>query len=140
MGIATASENERGARVSQPRAASIAGAAALDLILVLVFVLIGRGSHAEGFTLSGTLETAWPFVAGLAIGWLAMRAWRQPRRVLRTGVGIWLVTVIAGMLLRAASGQGVALAFVIVATVVLAVFLLGWRAIARLVERRRRIR
>jgi len=32
------------------------------------------------------------------------------------------------MLLRAASGQGVQVAFVIVAAIVLAVFLIGWRA------------
>ena len=124
--------------MSRLRAASVAWAAVLDLVLVLVFVLIGRRSHAEGLTLLGTLETAWPFVTGLAIGWLAMRAWRHPLRVVWTGVGIWLVAVIAGMLLRALSGQGVQLAFVIVATVVLGVFLLGWRGIALLVTRRRR--
>jgi hypothetical protein len=124
--------------MSRPRAASVFWAAALDLILVLVFVLIGRSSHDEGITLLGTLETAWPFVAGLAIAWLAMRAWRHPRRLLWTGAGIWLLTVIAGMLLRLVTGQGIQLAFVIVATVVLGVFLLGWRGIALLVERRRR--
>jgi hypothetical protein len=34
------------------------------------------------------------------------------------------------MLLRVVSAQGVALAFVIVATVTLALFLVGWRALA----------
>jgi len=34
------------------------------------------------------------------------------------------------MLLRAVTGQGTALAFVLVASVVLAVLLLGWRALA----------
>jgi hypothetical protein len=140
MGLAAASENEGGGRVSRPRAASVAWAGAIDLVLVLVFVLIGRGSHEEGFTLPGTLETAWPFVVGLAMGWLAMRAWRQPWRVRWTGVGIWLITVITGILLRAITGQGTAVAFVIVATVVLALFLIGWRTIALLVERRRRSR
>jgi hypothetical protein len=41
------------------------------------------------------------------------------------------------MLLRVASNQGVQLSFVIVASVVLGVFLLGWRAIALLVKRSR---
>jgi len=40
---------------------------------------------------------------------------------------VWLATVIVGMLLRKASSQGVAVSFVIVATVVTAVLLLGWR-------------
>jgi len=39
--------------------------------------------------------------------------------------------------LRAVSGQGIAVSFVIVTAIVLAVFLLGWRAIALLVRRLR---
>ena len=41
------------------------------------------------------------------------------------------------MLLRVASGQGVQVGFVVVATVVLAVALLGWRVVVLLVGRRR---
>ncbi|HEY5840464.1 MAG TPA: DUF3054 family protein, partial [Mycobacterium sp.] len=37
-----------------------------------------------------------------------------------------------GMLLRRVSGQGVALSFVVVASTVRAVLLLGWRAVTRL--------
>ena len=48
-----------------------------------------------------------------------------------------LYTVIGGMLLRAISGQGVQTAFVIVALIVLAVFLVGWRAVVALIIRRR---
>jgi type IV secretory pathway VirB2 component (pilin) len=39
------------------------------------------------------------------------------------------------MLLRALSGQGVAVAFVVVAGITLLLFLVGWRAIAALVAR-----
>jgi hypothetical protein len=39
------------------------------------------------------------------------------------------------MLLRVASGQGIAVSFVVVAAIVLAVFLVGWRAVALLVRR-----
>ena len=56
---------------------------------------------------------------------------------MRTGLGIWAATVIGGMLLRAASGQGTAPAFIIVATLTLLVLLVGWRVIAALVARRR---
>ena len=41
-----------------------------------------------------------------------------------------------GMLLRKASAQGVAVSFVIVASTVTAVFLLGWRGAAALIRRR----
>jgi hypothetical protein len=68
-----------------------------------------------------------------------MRAWRSPRRVVWTGIGLWIATVAAGMLLRAASGQGTALSFVVVATLVLGIFLIGWRAIAAFAARRRAV-
>jgi peptidoglycan/LPS O-acetylase OafA/YrhL len=111
-----------------------------DVALVLVFVLIGRSSHAEGFSVLGTLVTLWPFLAGLVVGWLATRAWRRPTTVLRAGIPIWIATVVIGMLLRVISGQGVQVSFVIVATIVLAIFLLGWRAIVAWIARARRIR
>ncbi|MGH3705072.1 MAG: DUF3054 domain-containing protein, partial [Agromyces sp.] len=72
--------------------------------------------------------------------WLASRAWRHPLAVWPTGVIVWAVTVVGGMLLRAVSGQGAQLAFIIVATLTLAAFLLGWRLIATLVTRGARAR
>ncbi|TFC17803.1 DUF3054 domain-containing protein [Cryobacterium algoritolerans] len=116
--------------------ASVITAASIDAGLVLVFVLIGRASHDEG--LLGVLTTWWPFLGGLAIGWILLRAWRSPGRIVWTGIGVWLCTVAVGMLLRLASGQGVQPSFIVVATIVLGVFLLGWRAIALLAARLRR--
>jgi hypothetical protein len=43
---------------------------------------------------------------------------------------------VVGLLLRAVTGQGVQPSFVIVTSVVLAVFLLGWRAVVGFVVRR----
>lgn len=106
-----------------------------DAALILVFVLIGRASHDENPVL-GALVTLWPFFAGLALGWIVTRAWKAPTAIVRTGLPVWAVTVVVGMLLRLASGQGVQLSFIIVTAIVLAFFLLGWRAIASLVRRR----
>ena len=121
--------------MTAPRTASVALSFLADLVLVLAFVLIGRASHHEAFL--GALVTLWPFVVGLVIGWIGMRAWRSPRRIVWTGIGIWVSTVLFGMLLRVVSHQGIEFSFVVVAAVVLAVFLLGWRGIAALVVRRR---
>jgi len=107
----------------------------IDALLVLAFVLIGRASHNEG--LLGTLVTYWPFLAGLILGWLLLRAWRSPQRIRFTGLGIWVATVVLGLLLRVSSGQGVQLSFAIVTTIVLGVFLLGSRAVAILIRRSR---
>lgn len=114
----------------------IAIALGIDVFLVLVFAAIGRASHGE--ELSGLLVTAWPFLGGLALGWLVTLAWRAPAAPVRTGLGVWVVTVAGGMLLRTATGQGTAIAFVVVATVTLLVLLVGWRAVAAIARRRRR--
>jgi hypothetical protein len=107
-------------------------AVAADVVCVLVFCTIGRRSHAEGVTLTGVAETAWPFLTGTAVGWLVSRGWRRPTALTPTGVVVWIATVAVGMLLRRVSGQGVALSFVVVASAVTAALLLGWRAVTRL--------
>jgi Protein of unknown function (DUF3054) len=108
-------------------------AVALDVGCVLVFVIIGRASHTKGESLAGIASTAWPFLAGLGVGWLAARGWRRPLAISPEGLAIWLCTVALGMILRVVSGQGTAVAFIAVALVFLALFLLGWRLLARLV-------
>jgi hypothetical protein len=113
------------------------GALLLDAVLVVAFALTGRASHDENVW-AGLWTTAWPFLAALVLGWLLTLAWRAPAAPLRTGLGVWAVTLVGGMLLRAASGQGTAVAFIIVAAVVLLVLLVGWRAVAALVQWRRR--
>lgn len=110
----------------------------VDVVLVVVFAAIGRATH-DGDVLgpagAGLATTAWPFLVGLLLGWAVSLGWRRPLAPLRTGLPVWGVTLAAGMLLRAVSDQGVAVAFVIVAGVTLLAFLVGWRAIAGLAAR-----
>lgn len=108
---------------------------ALDVIGVLVFCAVGRRSHDEGISITGVATTAWPFLSGTALGWLACRAWRRPTAVLPTGVVVWLCTVVVGMVLRRATSAGVEASFVVVAASVTAVLLLGWRAVVGLAKR-----
>jgi hypothetical protein len=117
---------------------SVRLAQVFDVVLVLAFVLIGRVSHGEDLSILGILTTLWPFLVALVLGWIVTRSWRAPFRVFWNGVAIWVITVLVAMLLRAVSGQGVEASFVVVAAIVLGVFLLGWRAIALLVTRKRR--
>ena len=110
---------------------------ATDVVGVLVFCAVGRRSHAEGLSVTGVASTAWPFLTGTVVGWLASRGWRRPTAVVPTGVVVWICTVAVGMLLRKASSAGVAASFVVVASSVTAVLLLGWRASVGLALRRR---
>lgn len=114
----------------------------VDALLVIVFCLIGRGSHHEAVIGGGLFRTLWPFAAGLVLGWAVAAAINarirtghfgpllagfDSRTLWPSGVMIWLCTLVGGMVLRTVSGQGIAFSFVLVATAVLAVFLLGWR-------------
>jgi hypothetical protein len=64
------------------------------------------------------------------VGWGALRVWKAPHKV-SNGVGLWLITIVIGMLLRRfAFDDGVAGAFVVVATIFNAFTLVGWRFIA----------
>ena len=97
----------------------------VDLALVLVFAALGRSSHHED--LAGVLATAWPFLVGTLVGWLICRGDRRPAAPAPTGLCIWLSTEITGMVLRALTGQGTALPFVLVSLVVLGALLIGYR-------------
>jgi hypothetical protein len=103
---------------------------AADGVAILAFATVGRLSHAEGLSLPGVIGVAWPFLVGGAVGTLVGRTWRRPT-ALSSGAWVWLGTVAGGMLLRWSTGGGVQVSFVIVASVVLAVFLLGWRLVTR---------
>ena len=109
-----------------------------DAACILVFVAIGRRNHAEGVTLAGVAQTAWPFLAGLAASWVVYRAWRAPTAIRPTGVNVWLSTVAIGMGLRAGIGAGIAVSFIAVATAFTGALLLGWRAGWTALSRRRR--
>lgn len=102
----------------------------VDLVAVVVFAAIGRRSHTEGITAAGVAATAWPFAAGTAAGWAASRGWHSPTSVRATGLPVWVCTVVGGMLLRRATGEGTSASFVVVTSVFLGALLLGWRAAA----------
>ena len=116
---------------------SVRLAVLLDCCCVLLFVIIGRVSHTKGESLAGIASTAWPFLAGLAGGWLAARAWRRPFLLWPAGVSAWFGAVALGMVLRVVSGQGTAFAFIGVALAFLGLFLLGWRLVAVSIRRTR---
>ena len=113
-----------------------AAAAVADIVVIVVFVAIGRRNHAEGETVDAIFTVAAPFLIALAVGWIAARAWTRPMQVEAAFV-IWPITVALGMLMRnLVFDRGTALPFIIVATIVTGVFLVGWRMLVAAAERR----
>lgn len=111
-------------------------AVGLDVFSVVLFVALGRRSHDESGGFASVVETAAPFLLGLVAGWLVARMWRRPTAIL-TGIVVWPITILVGMVLRnLVFDRGTAGSFVIVATLFVGLFLVGWRAAVRLVDQR----
>jgi len=117
-------------------ARTMAAAVSLDVAAVVAFAAVGRSSHAEGVTLSGVSETAFPFLVGLGIGWAVARGWRAPDALLPTGVAVWAGAVAGGLVLRWATGNPPPLSFAVVTAVFVGTCVLGWRAASALRARK----
>ena len=122
-----------GTPVASRRAALAFG---IDVVAVVLFVVIGRRNHHEtGNAVAGAARIVAPFLIALIVGWLVARADCNPMS-LRSGTVIWACTVVVGLALRRIVFQrGIAFAFIVVATITLAVFIVGWRAVARVIQR-----
>lgn len=126
--------------MSSARSRHVVVAVVLDALVVLVFAGIGRASHHESNPVLDALQTAWPFLVGAAVGWVLVRVVHgRPPLTVRTGWPVWVSTVAVGMVLRQLTGRGTAFSFIVVATVFLGIFLLGWRLVAGLLSRRARV-
>ncbi len=115
----------------------VALAVVLDVVAVLAFAAGGRATHSADSPLAAVLTIAWPFLVGLAVGWVLLRAWRSPLTAWPTGLVLWVTTWVVGMALRWATGEGLATAFLVVSAGFLLATLVGWRLVALLVLRLR---
>jgi hypothetical protein len=106
-----------------------------DLVCVLVFAAAGKSSHEAGDSEWVVLAIVWPYALSvvLAHAGLLLRG-RHTRRVWPEGAVVLAVTYVLGMVLRLLSGRGIAGGFLVVAVVFLALTMLGWRTVLRLVK------
>lgn len=103
-----------------------------DAAVLAVFVLLGRAEHDSGSSLTGYITTLAPFIIGLAIAWLAVEEVRAQPLAARSGLIVWACALLIGLALRrVVFGDGIALAFIIVAAAFTGFGLNGWRAVIR---------
>jgi hypothetical protein len=129
----------------EPRPGRVALLAVGDLVVFLVFVVLGLTNHKEAVTAGNIARTAAPFVIAWAVigsifgayGRRGSAASTQPRVLLARSIPAWVVAWSAGLVLRVVVFRDtLAPAFVIIALVFNAIFLLGWRvALAQLTWR-----
>ena len=109
-----------------------------DLVCVLVFAITGKGSHEAGASEWVVLAIVWPFAVGVLAAHLGLLSrGGSPARVRPEGIVVLAVTYVVGMVLRVVSGRGIAVGFLVVAAIFLALTMLGWRAVLGLVAHRR---
>ena len=109
----------------------------VDAAFIFLFIFIGTRNHDTDTDTAGVFSTAAPFLIALLVGWGALRVWKAPHKV-ASGVGLWIITIVIGMLLRHfAFDKGTAGAFVVVATIFNAFTLVGWRFIAEQLSERK---
>ena len=107
----------------------------VDLVALLLFSVAARMAHG-GVTLPAVLHTFWPWALAALVGWGIVLA-SGIRNRWKEGATIWVTTIVGGMLIWAVvNSKFPHWSFLIVATVMSALFLFGWRAIAALVGRR----
>jgi hypothetical protein len=111
---------------------------AIDVFVVVVFVLIGRRNHGEDGTVAGFFRVAAPFLLALVGAWaLGRKRWVGATHW-HFGILVWVVTVALGLLLRrVAFHNGIAVKFVIVATLFLGLGLVGWRLVCDVISNKR---
>lgn len=110
--------------------------ALIDVFLVILFAFQGRTAHESGNSIIGVLDTAWPFLGGLAVGWLITRQWKVTTGGLPVVFQIWpaaimlaAVTWAIGLLLRVIAGDTNHGAFPLVALGFLLLMMVGWRIV-----------
>jgi hypothetical protein len=96
----------------------------LDAAVLIGFAALGRRSHGED--VAGTLAVAAPFLAAWLVGALLVRLQRRPASWPRALRALAVAFPLA-LALRAASGGGLAPAFVVVALLFLLAGLVGRR-------------
>lgn len=109
-----------------------------DVVLVIVFAVLGHLSHYASISPAGIAGTAAPFLVAYLLSFILCFAWRRPAALIRTGVPLWVGTAAGGLLLRVLFGTSAALAFQIVSVVVLGLFLLTPRLLTGLFSKYRR--
>ena len=109
----------------------------MDFFAIFTFAVLARLAHdteSDPFTLTNVLNTLWPFLIGGAIGHaICAAAKKHPLPLAPGGIIVWLATAATGLIIWAVRNGAVPhWSFIIVATVMSALLLLGVRLLAKI--------
>lgn len=112
-----------------------------DVAAIVLFAIFARLAHQtaeEPFTFINVLNTLWPFLIGVIIGWAAAGLANSRLDALApSGIIVWIATVITGLgIWSIRNGEVPHWSFILVATAMSGLLLLGWRLAALGLRRR----
>lgn len=113
----------------------------LDILAIALFALLARMAHQSDempLNFNGWVSTLWPFLIGVALGWvlITLRKW-DGRLVVPAGLSAWVITVLVGLgIWSLRNGAIPHWSFIMVATIMSGVLMLGWRGLAKLGRRK----
>lgn len=113
----------------------------LDILAIALFALLARMAHQSDempLNFNGWVSTLWPFLIGVALGWvlIILRKW-DGRLVVPAGLSAWVITVLVGLgIWSLRNGAIPHWSFIMVATIMSGVLMLGWRGLAKLGRRK----
>lgn len=111
----------------------------LDLVAIALFGLAARYAHQSPdmpFNFLGWLSTTWPFWVGVLLAWAIFRKDAVRGFDYRVGAIVWIFAVASGLIIWAIRHAAVPhWSFVLVATVMGALLIFGWRLIASFVRK-----
>lgn len=103
---------------------------AIDVLAVLTFAILARAAHGS-LEIAHILDTWWPFTIGTILGWIIQRG-KHPLTFTH-GAVIWVSTAATGLIFWGLRHGAIPhWSFVIVATVMSGILLLGWRGLVAL--------
>lgn len=111
----------------------------VDAALITIFAALGIASHNGSLDPMSIGRVALPFLLPYLLLAATIRPTRLIHNIFPAGIGLWLVTVVLGPVLRTVFfNETSAMPFILVTAGVLALFLLGRRSISTLITRRYR--
>lgn len=112
----------------------------IDAVAIFLFAVLARAAHnsaQDPFTFVNILDTYWPFLLGVVLG-TALVYRQEHSREIGSGAVIWFATVVVGLAFWAVRNEAMPhWSFILVASTMSAILLLGWRLVARVVGKRR---
>lgn len=107
-----------------------------DVIAIAVFAVLARLAHG-GVSVAAIMDTFWPFAVGVAVGAVVIAAIKLPAASLPAGIVMWLAVAATGLIIWGIRHAAVPhISFILVASIMSGILLLGWRGVARIVSSR----